>query len=208
MIKIKQFSIQNIDMAIYGMRLPLMSHDKSDSYFQGNNFILGNEDLKLMKKLRKAGNDHRKFLRQIFVSITTVAPMYWELERDTYKVATTKNSSSKMHKLMSRHVTMNDFSMEDITTDKEKLVATQLINLINNLIDYYKVCSDDEKEKTFRKVIQLLPESFNYECVWTGSLENLLNIYKSRKNHKLSEWREFCKMLEADGIFRLICLDE
>lgn len=206
MIKIKNIDILNIENAIYGMRLPMMSHAKSDSTYVDGKYVIGEEDLKLMKKLMKAGTDHRKFLRQIMISITTVAPMFWELERDTYKVATTKNSSSKIHKILSRHITMEDFSLEDIETEKERLVVSQLINLINDLIDFHKVCKPEDKEKTFRKIIALLPESFNYECVWTGSLENLINVYYSRRNHKLKEWREFCKELEKNELFAKIVL--
>lgn len=206
MIKIKSIDILNIENAIYGMRLPMMSHAKSDSTYVDGKYVIGDEDLKLMKQLMKAGTDHRKFLRQILVSVTTVSPMYWELERDTYKVATTKNSSSKMHKILSRHLTINDFSLEDMKTERELNVINQVISLINDLIDYYKICTQEEKETTFRKIIQILPESFNYECVWTGSLENLVNIYHSRKNHKLLEWREFCKELENNELFAKIVL--
>lgn len=206
MIKVTKFDIFNLENAIYGMRLPLMSHNKSDSKWVDGKYIVGENDLDLMIRLKKAGSDHRKFQRQIMISITTIAPMFWELERDTYKVATTKNSSSKMHKILSRHLTMEDFSLEDIETEKERLVVTQLMNLINDLIDFHKVCKPEDKEKTFRKIIALLPESFNYECVWTGSLENLMNIYHSRKNHKLKEWREFCLELEKNETFKNICL--
>lgn len=207
MIKIKSLKLFNLEDAIYGMRLPLMSHDKSDSKYINEDYIVGENDLKLMKSLYKAGTDHRKYLRQIMVSMVLIAPMYWELERDTYKVSTTKNSSSKMHKIMSKKLTIEDFSMEDIKTEKEKLVVKQLLDVINSLIDYYKICSAEEKESTFRKVIQLLPESFNYESVWTGSLENLINMYHSRKSHKLSEWREWCKCLEQNEIFKIIVLE-
>ena len=209
MIKISAFDIYNIDNAVYGMRLPMKSHNKSDSSWnrESGHYVIGENDLSLMKTLMKAGSDHRKFLRQIMISITTIAPMYWELERDTYKVATTKNSSSKMHKILSRHLTVDDFSLEDIETESERIIVTQLLNLINNLIDFYKVCSPENKEKTFRKIIALLPESFNYECVWTGTLENLMNVYFSRKNHKLREWRDFCKCLESNEIFSKIVLE-
>lgn len=206
MIKLTKLDIFNLENAIYGMRLPLMSHHKSDSKWEDGEYIIGNNDLELMKRLKTAGSDHRKFLRQIIISMTTIAPMYWELERDTYKVATTKNSSSKIHKILSRHLTIEDFSMEDIETEKEKIVVNQLINLINDLIDFHKVCKSEDKEKTFRKIIALLPESFNYECVWTGSLENLMNIYYSRRNHKLKEWREFCIELEKNKLFSKIIL--
>lgn len=206
MIKIKSIDILNIENAIYGMRLPMMSHAKSDSTYINGEYVIGDEDLKLMKRLMKAGTDHRKFLRQILVSITTISPMYWELERDTYKVATTKNSSSKIHKILSRHLTINDFSLEDMKTERELNVVNQVISLVNDLIDYHKICSKEEKETTFRKIIQILPESFNYECVWTGSLENLINIYYSRRNHKLLEWREFCKELENNELFSKIVL--
>ena len=206
MIKIKSLKMFNLEDAIYGMRLPLMSHSLSDSKYINNEYTIGENDLTLMKKLYKAGNDHRKFTRQIMVSMILVAPMYWELERDTYKVSTTKNSSSKMHKIMSKKLTIDDFSLEDIETESEKLVVKQLLDIINGLIDYYKICDTKDKEKTFRKVIQLLPESFNYETVWTGSLENLINMYHSRKNHKLLEWREWCKYLEENEIFKSIVL--
>ena len=207
MIKIKSLKLLNVEDAIYGMRLPLMSHDKSDSKNINGQYVIGKNDLKLMKMLYKAGTDHRKYTRQIMVSMILIAPMYWELERDTYKISKTKNSSSKMHKIMSKKLTIEDFSLEDIETESEKLIVKQLLDIINSLIDYYKICNYKDKERTFRKVIQLLPESFNYETVWTGSLENLINMYHSRKNHKLLEWREWCKYLEKETIFKNIVLD-
>ena len=127
---------------------------------------------------------------------------------DTYKVSTTRNSSSQMHKIMSRRINIDDFSLEDVDTEKERLVLTQYINVINDLIDYYKVCNVQDKEKTFRKVIEMLPQSFNYESVWTGSLENLINIYRSRKNHKLFEWILFCEELEKNELFKKIVLED
>lgn len=207
MIKVNSFKLSNLEDAIYGMRLPLMSHHKSDSEWINGEYVVGSNDLDLMKRLFKSGSDHRKYLRQIFVSIRIVAPQYWFREMDTYKVSTTRNSSSQMHKIMSRRITVDDFSLEDIDTEKERLVLNQYINVINDLIDFYKVCNVQDKEKTFRKVIEMLPQSFNYESVWTGSLENLINIYKSRKNHKLLEWRVFCEELEKNELFKKIVLE-
>jgi len=208
MIKIKSLKLSNLEDAIYGMRLPLMSHHKSDSGWENGEYIVGVNDLDLMKRLFKLSSDHRKYVRQIFVSMRIVAPQYWFREMDTYKVSTTRNSSSQMHKVMSRRITIDDFSLEDIETEKEYLVLTQYINIINELIDFYKVCEPKDKEKTFRKVIQMLPQSFNYESVWSGSLENLINIYKSRKNHKLLEWRLFCEELEKNELFKKIVLED
>lgn len=205
MIKIHSLKIFNLEDALYGMRLPLMSHNKADSE---KNYI-GNNDLELCRKLIKAGAVHRKFLRQLPVSMIIEAPMYFFTEFDTYKVSTTRNSSSKMHKIMSKLLTIEDFSLEDIETDGEKLLVKQTLDVINRLILFYRNCDADQKEKTFRKVIQLLPESFNYTSVWTGTLENLYNMYYGdRKNHKLSEWREFCRIIIKNDLINILFDDK
>ena len=205
MIKIHSLKIFNLADALWGMRLPLISHAKSDTIKCEDDSIIGENDLKLCKQLISAGNAHRKFLRQLPVSMIITAPMYWFLEFDTYKVSTTSNSSSKMHKLMSRHLTIDDFSAEDVQkTNLGKQWLNETINCINKYIDHYKICSPEEKELVFRVILQMLPESFNYTRVWTGTLENLYNMIPDRSNHKLSEWREFCSYVKENPLYKTL----
>jgi len=220
MIKVENINVYNIDNAIRGMRNPLQSWDKSDSeyvdcleadidcnecpynldsshcYGADTRFVymIGEKDLELAMKLVRAGAEHRKFLRQIFVSMDITAPLYWWKEMDTYKISTTTNSTSTMHTLHKRLLTIDDFSFDEVGE-----IEAQLICKLNSLIEMVQVYKDNqqEKEKYWRRLIQLLPSSFNQMRTWTSNYEVLRNIYHQRKNHKLSEWREFCKILES-----------
>lgn len=200
MINIKSLEHYGLQIAMYGMRLPLLSHRDMDTI---SNDVIGEKDLILCRKLINAGPDHRKFLRQIHITINLVAPQYFFREFDTYKVSTTSNSTSQMHKIMSRHLTQEDFSFEDCDSETDKYMINQNLNYCNMLIDTWKVTKE---EKVFRKLQQQLSQSYNYERTFTCSMETLYNMYKSRKKHKLKEWREFCIMLESNNIFRQLFL--
>ena len=197
MIKLERTSVMNFENAIRGARNPMNSWDRMDSHYdENNNFILGENDLSLATKLRNAGTaDHRKFLRQIFVSVDITAPLYWWKEYDTYKVATTANSTSTMHKIHSKPFELDDFSHEHLTkygleTLKELIKALEKFRL------WYKDDMGNPKQEWYN-IIQLLPTSYNQLRTCSLNYETLINIYKSRKNHKLDEWKEFCKWIES-----------
>lgn len=195
MIKIDKVNVMNFENAIRGARNPMNSWNKMDSYYdENNNFVLGENDLSLATRLRKAGTaDHRKYLRQIFVSVDILAPMYWWKEYDTYKIATVANSTSTMHKIHSKPFELDDFSHEYLT--KYGLETLQeLIKALENFRLWYK---DGNDKKEWYNIIQLLPSSYNQLRTCTFNYETLINIYKSRKNHKLDEWKEFCKWIET-----------
>ena len=150
--------------------------------------MLGENDLNLAKKLCKAGSDHRKFIRQILVSVDITAPLYWWKEFDTYKVATVANSTSTMHKIHSRPFEMSDFSCDRLTAGGVKA--------LESLLEYLEDCRIkfvETKDKAYwYDIIQLLPESYNQTRTITMNYENLLNMYYARRNHKLAEWHTYC----------------
>lgn len=191
MIEIKNCTVCNIENAIRGMRNPLDSWDKSDSEFMDGHFKLGTNDLKLARKLCAAGSDHRKFLRQIFVSMDITAPLYWWKEFDTYKVGTVSNSTSTMHTIHKKEINETLFSCEKLD-DSNLLVFKQFIQQIELLRQSYL---KEKNPEIWIQMIQMLPSSFNQLRTCTMNFETLLNIYYSRNNHKLSEWRIFCEML-------------
>ena len=185
MIRIDNLQIYGIESAMRGMRNPMNSWDLNDT----TDIFIGDNDLKLLLRLTKAGADHRKVLRQMFISCDITAPLYWWKEFDTYKVGVTANSQSTMHKLCSRPLTVHDFSFEDMHDD-EFIVNIVLDNLNARIRDYK---ADMKQNKSlWRTIIQLLPCAYNQTRTVTMNYENILNIYKQRKNHKLSEWRDFC----------------
>lgn len=153
-------------------------------------FKIGFNDLALAKKLIKAGSDERKFLRQIFVSFDITAPRFWWTEMDTYKVSTVSNSCSTMHKLKDSEITKNMFSFDETYND----MADRIVSECEYIRLKYLETGD---KKYWRTLIEILPQSFNQMRTWTANYEVLRNIYHARKNHKLQEWREFCKFLEA-----------
>lgn len=206
MLKMVNQEVLNVKAALRGMRNPMASWERGDSIFDeyGHLLKLGPNDRTLAKKLIMAGSDHRKFMRQIFFSADIIAPDYWWKEMDTYKVATVANSTSTMHKLTSRHLTLEDFSFD--TPDSEDV---QWIERLNGIIDQYKAARGADDLQTaqgyFRKLIQKLPMAFNYTRTWTANFETLRNIYFSRRNHKLKEWHVFCDYLERLDLAELIC---
>lgn len=216
MIKVEHIEVFNWEGAIRGMRNPLNSWDKSDSYYDfvedqsiinpndEVKWVFGENDLALARKLCRAGSDHRKFLRQIMVSMDITAPLYWWKEADQYKVGTTTNSCSTMHTIHKRELTMEDFSCEHLMT-KEKQMLKMLINLLNEDIMVYNF---DTNQKAFWwQIIQLMPSSFNQKRTVTLNYEVLLNMYHARSNHKLDEWRTFCGYIETMPYFAEICLE-
>jgi len=193
MLEINNLEFFNFEAAFRGMRNPMNSWDKSDSDFSDpKNPQLGVNDLKLALALIKRGTEERKFLRQISVSMDILAPIYWWKEMDTYKVATVSNSTSTMHKLTSKAFEFSDFSIDSEFQKDEKI-----IELINYLEDLRALYNDTKDLKIWRKLIQLLPESYNQLRTWTANYETLLNIIRQRSSHKLTEWPEFvAKILE------------
>lgn len=195
MIKIDKVNVMNFENAIRGARNPMNSWNKMDSYYdENNNFVLGENDLSLATRLRKAGTaDHRKYLRQIFVSVDILAPMYWWKEYDTYKVATVANSTSTMHKIHSKPFELDDFSHDHLGNVELELFKTYVHSLETIRLQYI----DTKDRELWYALIQMLPSSYNQLRTCTFNYETLINIYKSRKNHKLDEWKEFCKWIET-----------
>lgn len=189
MIEIDKAVVMNFEGAIRGARNPMASWNRIDSYYDGDGeYVLGENDLNLAKKLCKAGSDHRKFIRQILVSVDITAPLYWWKEFDTYKVATVANSTSTMHKIHSRPFEMSDFSCDRLTAGGVKA--------LESLLEYLEDCRIkfvETKDKAYwYDIIQLLPESYNQTRTITMNYENLLNMYYARRNHKLAEWHTYC----------------
>lgn len=194
MIRIDNLEIYGIDAAMRGMRNPMNSWHKNDTK---NNWI-GKNDMQLLLQLTKAGPDHRKVLRQMMISCDITAPLYWWKEFDTYKVGVTTNSTSTMHKLCSRELTVHDFSFEDMH-DNEFIVNVVLDNLNTRIRDYK---ADMKQNKSlWRTIIQLLPCAYNQTRTVTMNYENVMNIYRQRRHHKLSEWQEFCAYMYDNLVY-------
>ena len=194
MIKIENVSVFNLENAIRGMRNPLKSWAKIDSkYDEEGNYILGPNDLGLATRLVDGGEPHRKFMRQIFVSVDITAPMYWWSQFDTYKVGTTANSTSKMHKLASEEIVASDFSFDGCVPEAED-ACKETIRVCNALREKYNETKD---KRYWDTLIKFLPESYNQTRTVTMDYENLANMHKWRKNHKLDEWKKFCAWSET-----------
>lgn len=222
MIKIENVVLPSAEQwqaVINGMRNPMNSWEKSDSkkYVsfmndeQGNvildsakvNFKLGKNDYNLMKKLAKAGTDHRKFMRMIPVYMDITAPLYFFKEMDTYKVGTVCNSCSTMHKITEKPFEMNDFSCEHLECylDMEDEICAEPLDDLAYLVDMLNLCRrryiETKDKKYWWQIIQLLPSSYNQKRTYLFNYEVLANMYKSRKNHKLDEWQNFCRYIET-----------
>lgn len=193
MIEIQNFDVYNFENAMRGMRNPMNSWKNNDTY----GLKIGPKDIDLAERLISAGQPNEKFLRQIFVSIDIKAPLYWWKEMDTYKVGTTSDSCSTMHKIMAKEFSINDFSCDNnsVATD----MYDKLIDYLNELRQYYLDTKDKYKTQSnnpyWRALIQILPEGYNQLRTWTGSYANLRNIYQQRKSHKLTEWISFCSYI-------------
>nr|WP_307991331.1 hypothetical protein [uncultured Niameybacter sp.] len=194
MIKFERTDVMNIENAIRGARNPMNSWHRIDSeYDEDGNYILGENDLDLGRRLCRAGSDHRKFLRQIFVSVDITAPLYWWKEYDTYKVGTTANSTSTMHKIHSK-----PFEVEDFSTDHMNEGTMETLELIIKQLEILREDFNETKNKTsWYSMIQLLPSSYNQMRTCTMTYENIRNMYTARKNHKLEEWHTFCRWVET-----------
>ena len=223
MIKFENTEVLGWEHAIRGMRNPMNSWEKSDSGYRhysnlthtdmglvnyqqsiDDEFELGPNDLDLMKRLRNAGTDHRKFMRMITVYVDLTAPLYWWKEFDTYKVGTVANSCSTMHKIHAKEFTLENFSHEhlDIRTIE---VLKNIIDVLNDYRNLYVNYNPDDfeikgcpsKKLIWWQMIQLLPTSYNQRRTVMLNYEVLANIYKSRRNHKLDEWHTFCEWIET-----------
>lgn len=216
MIKVENVDVWGFEHAIRGMRNPMNSWDKSDSYVcdskhcdsckhqEGgcwknlDGVVIGKNDLDLMHRLYKAGTEHRKYLRQIFVSMDITAPLYWWKEFDTYKVGTTSNSCSTMHKIHSKPIELSDFSFEDYYIAEVGLnIEDYFINVIADCEELRQLFLKTKDKKYWRALIQLLPESYNQKRTITMNYENIINIIHQRTGHKLTEWQNLCKELKA-----------
>jgi len=192
MIKVEKISVMNFENALRGMRNPLESWDQSDSYYDNGQYIIGPNDLSLALKLIKAGSDHSKFVRQVFVSMDITAPLYWYKEFDTYKISTVANSTSTMHTIHKTKITPELFSVEKIN-NSSYIVFNNYCNHLELLRRQYLETKDKD---IWNMLIQMLPSSFNQTRTVTMNYAVLSNIYKSRLHHKLSEWLDFCKVIE------------
>ena len=191
MIKVENIETWGFGHAIRGMRNPLNSWDKSDSYIELCDVIVGDADLALMHKLYKGGTEHRKYLRQIFVSMDIIAPLYWWKEFDTYKVGTVANSCSTMHKIHAKEFTLDDFSVEHL----DGWSLEHFIDTLNLLNKYRYDFIETKNKSDWWQMIQLLPSSYNQKRTITMNYENAVNMIRQRENHKLDEWRDFVKEL-------------
>ena len=206
MIKVENIEIFGLDGAMRGMRNPLNSWDKADTTIyqeHDREFInIGVNDLNLATRLIKAGTEHRKFLRMIHVQMDVTAPLYWWKEADTYKVGTTANSCSTMHKIAAKEFTLDDFSHDHLFNDAvvyNGYVSTSVLECVIGALNEFRNLYLETKDKRYWwQMIQLLPSSYNQRRTWDMSMETLLSILHQRKNHKLDEWNEF----------RDICLEQ
>lgn len=207
MLKLERTSVMNLENAIRGARNPMNSWAKSDSaYDEKGNYILGENDLTLAKKLCRAGSDHRKFMRQILVSADITAPLYWWKEFDTYKVATVANSTSTMHKIHAKPFELSDFSADKLSDGA--------LAAFRAYIDYMETTRlrfvGTKDKRDWYDLIQLLPSSYNQLRTVTMNYETLVNIYYARRAHKLDEWHVFCDWIRtlpyADDL--ICCRDE
>lgn len=206
MIKVENMEFWGFDHAIRGMRNPLNSWSRSDTIYgeyygldeNGDEIrlpykkpMIGNNDLTLMKRLYAGGQPHRKYLRQIFVAMDITAPLYWWKEFDTYKVGTTANSCSTMHKIAAKPFELDDFSFDHLYYDGIDCLDT----IIQKLNEYRKKFNETKKKGDWWQMIQLLPSSYNQLRTVTMTYENVMNMLDYRQGHKLDEWNEFCKIL-------------
>ena len=201
MILIERASVMNMDNAIRGARNPMNSWAKSDSYYDENGkFVLGPVDIDFGHRLAVSGSDHRKFLRQVFVTVDITAPLYWWKEFDTYKVGTVANSCSTMHKIHAKAFERDDFSHDRLDEGGLALLDATVAYLE---AERQKFIADKEDRQPWHNMIQMLPSSYNQMRTVTMNYENLINIYYARRNHKLAEWHTLC-----DWILTLPCAKE
>lgn len=204
MIRIENTEVVGWEPAIRGMRNPMNSWAKSDSYHdkETGKYVLGEKDLELAMKLAKSGPVHAKYRRMIVVYADITAPLYWWKEADTYKVGTVTDSCSTMHKIHAKEFTMDDFSVEHLKKadgcEWGNFVPYNIMEQLISVLNQYRSLYIQTKEKGYWwQMIQLLPSSYNQKRTIMLNYEVLANIYKTRRDHKLDEWREFCKWVEC-----------
>lgn len=204
MIKIERTSVMNFENAIRGARNPMNSWDRMDSHTESDGtFVFGENDLALAKRLCTAGSDHRKFIRQIFVSVDLTAPIYWWKEFDTYKVGTTANSTSTMHKIHAKPFEAADFSCERMLP-----AARESLDRTIETLEKLRLAYIETKDKDlWYSIIQLLPSSYNQMRTCTMTYENLVNMYFARRSHKLDEWHVYCAWIEQLPYFKELFLE-
>ena len=195
MIKVENIGVFNFEGAIRGMRNPMCSHNRSDSVLGGNGgFQIGENDLDLMQRLYKAGHPHRKYLRQIMVSMDITSNHTFWAEFDTYKVGVTRNSCSKMHKIHTKKFEPDDFTHENI--DKVDFAKEEFDRVLKT-VERCRILFNETKDKKYwRALVDLLPMGYNLKATVTMSYENVFNILQYRQGHKLNEWNEFCEILK------------
>ena len=193
MIKISNISVMNFENAIRGARNPMNSWARTDSYYdEDGNYVLGDNDLSLASRLAKAGSDHRKYLRQVIVSLDISAPLYWWKEFDTYKVGTVANSCSTMHKIQAKEFTRADFSCEKMSDE-----GLSVLDSVIAFMEKERLLFIETKDKAhWHNMIQMLPTSYNQLRTVTLNYEVLINIYRARRYHKLDEWKIICAEIE------------
>lgn len=211
MIKVENIDIWGFEHAVRGMRNPMNSWNKSDSYYCGDkadcsdckyhelpnichhdsDYIIGENDLDLMKRLYKAGTEHRKYLRQIMVSMDITAPLYWWKDFDTYKIGTVANSCSTMHKIHAKEFTLDDFSHEHLIDPHGLLEA-----IITDLNSWRRDFLRTKDKEYWWQLIQLLPSSYNQKRTLTMNYENVVTIIRQRSGHKLDEFNQFVEILK------------
>ena len=185
----------NLENAMRGARNPMNSWKNSDSFYdEEGNYILGEKDLSLARRLRLAGSDHRKFIRQIFVSVDVTAPLYWWKEYDTYKVATVANSTSTMHRIHAKPFSLEDFSHDQMSGEALSLFRDYISKLEKIRLRYLE---GGKKKEDWYDLIQLLPSSYHQLRTLSMDYETLVNIYFARRSHKLFEWHRFCEWIET-----------
>ena len=222
MLKIENVEVFGWESAIRGCRNPMNSWARSDSYWTHIEdpetqqaakfeFFVGDNDLGLMKKLSKAGNDHAKYLRMINVTLDITAPLYWWKEFDTYKIGTVANSCSTMHKIHAKEFTFDDFSCEHLNPDAIAVLG-DIIDTMNWARERFNSCEGKrtaieviEKKDYWWQMIQLLPTSYNQKRTVQLNYQVLKNMYHSRRHHKLNEWLDFCAWCESLPYFLELC---
>lgn len=219
MIKIEQTDVYGWEAAIRGMRNPMNSWDLSDSVygtfwgeidghkcFDSDGFTIGNNDLKLMKTLSKAGNDHGKYLRYIDVTCDITCHHAWWAEYDTYKVGSVRNSCSKMHKIHVKEFVQDDFSHEGI--EECGGMTKEVFLLVVKELERLRVLFNKTQEKKYwRAIIELLPMGYNLKATLKLNYQVLKSMYFARRNHKLDEWHDFCRWCESLPYFMEICVE-
>jgi hypothetical protein len=204
MLRVEKIEVFNFEGAIRGARNPMNSWAKSDSEYVDGKYVIGENDLDLMKRLVRAGSDERKFMRQILVSMDITAPLYWWKECDTYKVGTVANSCSTMHKIHASEFNISDFSVERVSGEAGK----QLIYAIVDYLELNRKLFNETKQKRFwENMIQMLPSSYNQKRTITLNYEVLRNIYHARRHHKLEEWHTLCDAIEKMPYSELITME-